>query len=68
MKVIRLTCIHIKLFKENIYHFSGVGELGFQGFCIRIILVLCEFMLNVLVVYLVLPTFDVAGSLGFPPH
>ena len=44
-----------------------VHLLGAQGLRVRVILVLRECILDAPVVPPVLPTFDIAGSLGFPP-
>ena len=53
-----------------LYEVEGVWVhlLGDQGVRGRVILVIRECFLNSLVVHLVLPMFDVTGSLGFPPH
>ena len=45
-----------------------VHLLGAQGFRVWVILVLRECIMNAPVVPPVLPTSDVAGSLGFPPR
>ena len=45
-----------------------VHLLGAQEVRVRVILVLHECILNAFVVHLVLPTFDVTNSLGFPPR
>ena len=45
-----------------------VHLLKFQMLDVRVILVLRECVLNALVVHLVFPTFDIAGSLGFHPR
>ena len=64
--------INNKKKKKKIYIYGVWGVwvhlLGFQGFHVRVILVLRACILNALVFHLVLPTFDVTGSLGFPPR
>ena len=60
------------MFLIGLISLLGVGGvwvhlLEAQGFRVRVILVLRECILHAPVVPPVLPTFDVAGSLGFPP-